>query len=283
MSEDVKGAVEEAVGRYEALGWPRPKAALVSGSGLAVDLGEPVAGPVPLSELLPFPVHGIVGHPLQVELLMPAPDQPVLYFRGRIHSYQGFTAHQTVLPVRLLARLGGRTLVMTNATGGLRRDLGPGDLLLIEDQINLIGMNPLRGELPAAWGPQFPDMVNAYDRALRRLMQHHAGALGIDLATGVYVGLSGPSYETPAEVRMLRTLGGDVTGMSTVLEVIAARHMGLRCLGLSLVTNAAAGVTGEPLDHDEVLAAGEAAAGRVQRLLGAVLADPRLVEPADAG
>lgn len=274
--EDVLGPIEEALSRYRSLGWPEPAAALVSGSGLAVDLGGPVHGPVPLQELLPFPIHGIVGHPLQVELLLPAPDRPVLYFRGRLHSYQGYTAAQTVMPVRLARLLGASTLVMTNASGGLRQDLDPGDLVLLEDHINLTGLNPLRGELPAAWGARFPDMLTAYDPELRELARVKAEELGIHLHHGVYAGVAGPSYETPAEVRMLRTLGGDVAGMSTVLEVIAAHHMGLRCLCLSLVSNAAAGVTGEPLDHDEVLEAGEQAAEQVRRLLGALLADPAL-------
>jgi purine-nucleoside phosphorylase len=277
MDEDLIAPLEHGIAQYDALGWPRPKVALVSGSGLAVDLGEPVAAAVDLQELLPFAVQGIVGHPLRVELLLPAPEQPVLYFRGRLHSYQGLSAAQTVLPVRLARRLGATTLVMTNATGGLREDLGPGDLVLVEDHVNLTGLNPLRGRLPEEWGPQFPDMVTAYDPELRALTREHAERLGIPLTTGVYAGVAGPSYETPAEVRMLRTLGGDVTGMSTVLEIIAGHHMGMRCLCLSLVTNAAAGVTGEPLDHDEVLAASQQAAARVERLLTALLADPRLV------
>jgi purine-nucleoside phosphorylase len=277
MDEDLTAPLEHGIAKYDALGWPRPKVALVSGSGLAVDLGEPVAAAVDLQELLPFAVEGIVGHPLRVELLMPAAEQPVLYFRGRLHSYQGFSAAQTVLPVRLARLLGATTLVMTNATGGVRQDLGPGDLVLIEDHVNLIGMNPLRGRLPVEWGPQFPDMVTAYDPELRALAREHAEHLGVPLTAGVYAGVAGPSYETPAEVRMLRTLGADVTGMSTVLEVIAARHMGMRCLCFSLVTNAAAGVTGEPLDHEEVLAASRDAAARVQRLLTALVADPRLV------
>ena len=278
MSEDVLSPLQEAVRRYEALGWPRPQVAVVSGSGLAVDLGQPVADAVPLQELVPFPIHAIQGHPLEVHLLEPAPDRRVLYFRGRLHSYQGYSAAQTVLPVRLARLLGASVLVMTNATGGLREDLGPGDLVLIEDHVNLTGLNPLRGEMPVEWGVRFPDMLAAYDPALRALARETAARLGIALTTGVYAGVAGPSYETPAEVRMLRRLGGDVTGMSTVLEIIAGHHIGLRCLCLSLVTNAAAGVTGEPLDHEEVLAASEQAAVQVRRLLAALLADPRLVD-----
>lgn len=278
MNEDVLTPVQQAVRRYEALGWPQPAVAVVSGSGLAVDLGTPVAASIALQDLLPFPIHGIVGHPLEVQVLEPPSGHPVLYFRGRLHSYQGYTAAQTALPVRLARALGARTLVMTNAAGGLRKDLAPGDLVLIEDHLNLTGLNPLRGEMPEEWGPRFPDMVTAYDPGLRELAREKARELGIDLSAGVYAGVAGPSYETPAEVRMLRALGGDVAGMSTVLEIIAGHHMGLRCLCLSLVTNAAAGVTGEPLDHDEVLEAGKTAAGKVRELLGALVADERLVE-----
>jgi len=268
--------LDATVERYLALGWPRPAVAVVSGSGLAVPLGEPSHGPVPLQELLPFPIHGIEGHPLAVELLTPSTGSPVLYFRGRLHAYQGYGLARTMLPVRLAARLGARTLVMTNAAGGLRADLAPGDLVLLEDHLNLTGRNPLTGEPPAEWGPRFPDMVAAYDPHLRQLALEIAGELGVELASGVYAGVLGPSYETPAEVRMFRALGGDVAGMSTVLEVIAARHFGVRCLCMSLVTNAAAGVTGEPLDHDEVLEAGQAAAETVRRLLTRLIADPRL-------
>lgn len=259
--------------RWQALGWPSPDLLLVSGSGLAVDLGEAVAGPVPLADLLPFPVEGIVGHPMELALLEPLPGRRVLYQRGRVHSYQGHSAAQTVAHVRLAAHLGAGALVMTNAAGGLDPDHEPGDLVMLEDHLNLTGLNPLRGPVPETWGPRFPSMVEAYDPELRRLLAEHAGRLGVPLKRGVYAGLAGPSYETPAEVRMLRTLGADLAGMSTVLEVIAARHMGLRCAVVSLVSNLAAGVTGEPLDHEEVLEAGREAAQDVQALLGAFLRD----------
>jgi purine-nucleoside phosphorylase len=257
--------------RYDALRWPAPEVLLVSGSGLAVDLGAPVAGPVPLADLLPFPVRGVAGHPLQVSLLEPLPGHRVLYQQGRLHAYQGYTPHQVVLLVRLAAELGATTLVMTNASGGLLPDLAAGDLVAVQDHLNLTGSNPLYGELPAAWGPQFPDLTRAYDPALRALLAATARELAVPLREGVYAGLAGPSYETPAEVRMLRRLGGTVAGMSTVLEVIAARHRGLRCLVLSLVSNPGAGVTDTPLHHGEVLEAGERAAESVRRLLGAVL------------
>jgi purine-nucleoside phosphorylase len=277
MHDDPGRMLEEGLARWRGLGWPAPAALVVSGSGLAVDLGTPAHGPVPLAEIAPFPLRAVVGHTLEAELLLPAPGRPVLYCRGRIHTYQGYGANQVAFFVRLGRKLGAATVLQTNAAGGLNPSYRPGDLVLIADHLNLTGLNPLRGELPDGWGPQFPDMVDAYDPALRALAREHADRLGLPaLAEGVYAGLAGPSYETPAEVRMLRTLGADLGGMSTVLEVIAARHLGMRCLALSLVTNPAAGVTGKPLDHEEVLAAGRAAAGRVARLLASLIADPRL-------
>ena len=268
--------LEQALAAYARLGWPAPRAAVVTGSGLGGGLGEPADEPVPLAELLPFPVHGVIGHAHAVELLMPRPDRPVLYFRGRLHAYQGYDAHQTVLTVRLAARLGAGVLLLTNAAGGLRPQYQPGELKLVCDHLNLTGLNPLRGELPADWGPRFPDLSDAYDPGLRRLF-HEAGAgLGLGLEEGVYCGLLGPSYETPAEVRMMTTLGADLAGMSTVLEVIAARHMGVRCAALSLVTNLGVGVVPGALDHEEVLEAGRAAGGKVAGLLRAVLEHPEL-------
>jgi purine-nucleoside phosphorylase len=268
--------LEAACARWLAAGRPAPDVVLVAGSGLAMPLGEPVAGPEPLRDWLPFTVESVAGHDHSLELLEPRPGRHVLYYRGRLHSYQGYDAAQVVFPVRLAALLGARTLLMTNAAGGIRADWPAGTLALVADQLNLTGLNPLRGNPPERWGPRFPDMVEAYDRALRELARRHAERLGFDLPEGVYAGLAGPSYETPAEIRMLRALGADLAGMSTVLEVIAARHLGLRCLVLSLVSNPAAGVTGRPLDHEEVLAAGREAAGRVGALLRALLADPGL-------
>jgi purine-nucleoside phosphorylase len=276
-ADDLTESHKSAVERFDLLGWPRPEVAIVSGSGLAVDLGERTNGPVQLEFLLPFGTHAVEGHPHAVEMFEPVPGRPVLYFKGRLHSYQGYDAHQTVFPVRLAALLGAKALVMTNATGGLQPHHRPGDLVLIRDHVNLTGLNPLRGQLPLEWGPRFPDMGAAYDPRLRELTRKIAGELGIPLTDGVYAGVAGPSYETPAEVRMLRMLGGDVTGMSTVLEIIAAHHMGVRCLCVSMVSNPAAGLSEVPVTHQEVLAAGQAAAGNLQALLGAVLRDPGLI------
>jgi purine-nucleoside phosphorylase len=275
--DDLVTPLKEAVDRWNGLGWERPAVAVVSGSGLAVDLGERIHGPVSLEYFLPFSCHAVEGHPHEVDVLLPRPDRPVLYYRGRLHSYQGYSGYETVFPVRLAILLGIKVLILTNATGGLRPEHRPGDLVLISDHLNLTGINPLRGQLPADWGPRFPDMTAAYDPALRGLAHRLADELGVPLSDGVYAGLAGPTYETPAEVRMLQTLGADVTGMSTVLEVIAARHMGVRCLGISMVSNPAAGMSDEPIVHDDVLAAGKRAAGNVQKLIGALLRHPDLL------
>lgn len=273
--------LEAACERWRRLGRPAPDAALVAGSGLAIDLGAPVAGPEPLADWLPFPVRSVVGHAHAVELLEPSAGRSVLYFRGRLHSYQGYDGAQAAFIVRLAARLGARVLVMTNAAGGIRPEWPAGTLVAVSDHLNLTGLNPLRGDPPESWGPRFPDMSDAYDPRLRALARRHAERLGFRLEEGVYAGLAGPSYETAAEVRMLRILGADLAGMSTVLEVIAARHLGMRCLVVSLVTNPGAGVSAAPLDHLEVLEAGRAAAGRVAALLGGVLADPELLSRSD--
>lgn len=267
-------SLKEAVDRWDRLGWPRPNVAVVSGSGLAVDLGEVIHGPVAMEYFLPFSCHPVEGHPHEVVVIEPLPDRPVLYQRGRLHSYQGYSASESVFPVRLAAMLGVKVLILSNATGGLRPEHRPGDLVLIRDHINLSGLNPLRGQLPPEWGPRFPDMTVAYDPELRRLVKEAAGRLGISLSEGVYAGLAGPSYETPAEVKMLQILGGDVAGMSLVLEVIAARHMGLRCLAISMVSNPGAGMTDAPIDHNDVLEAAKIAAANLQRLLGEVLRGP---------
>lgn len=270
------GELEAAVERWKTAGRPRVDVAVVAGSGLSVELGEPRHGSEPLADWLPFPVRPVPGHRHEVELLELPTDRRILYFRGRLHGYQGYEPGQTVFPVRLAARLGARVLVMTNAAGGVRADWPAGTLVALSDQLNLTARSPLWGEPPADWGDRFPDLSEAFARRLRGLAREHAAALGFELPEGVYAGLPGPSYETPAEVRMLRTLGADLVGMSTVHEVIAARHLGLECLVLSLVTNPGAGVQAAPLDHQEVLDAGRAAAGRLRALFTNLLADSRL-------
>jgi purine-nucleoside phosphorylase len=296
--ESLRESLKTAVESWDALGWPRPQAALVSGSGLAVDLGEPERGPIDLSYFLPFAAHPVAGHPHQVELLRPLPDRRVVYLRGRLHPYQGYDAHQTVFPVRLAAQLGARVLIVTNASGALRAERRAGGLALVRDHLNCTGLNPLRGLLPPEWGPRFVDLTDAYDARLAGLALRLAAEQRIDLGDGgIYAGLLGPSYETPAEVRMLRALGADLVGMSTVLEIVAARQMGVACLCLSLVTNAAAGAAAVPegvpaagpagaapapgpaagpLSHAGVLAAASGGADPLRRLLLALIQSPDL-------
>lgn len=269
-------AVAAAVERWRQRGRPAPDVLVVAGSGLSVSLGRPIVPAEPLSEWLPFPVRTVAGHQHEIEMVEPLPGRCVLYQRGRIHGYQGYEPAEVAFPVRFAALLGARLLVMTNAAGGVRPEWPAGTLVAVSDQLNLTGRTPLHGEPPESWGPRFPDMVDAYEPSLRALAREHAGRLGFDLPEGVYAGLPGPAYETPAEVRMLRTLGADLVGMSTVHEVIAARHLGMKCLVVSLVANPGAGVTGESLSHEEVLEAGRAAAGRIRALLAALLSDPRL-------
>jgi purine-nucleoside phosphorylase len=234
-----------------------PKTALILGSGLGgVDLGR-VDRRIPYARVPGFPRARVGGHDGVLEAI-----GPVLVLRGRAHYYEGRTMDEVTRPVRVLARLGVRTLLLTNAAGSVRRSLRPGDLMVIRDHLNLMGISPLRG------GPRFVDLSESYDAGLRRLARRS----GAGLREGVYAAVAGPSYETPAEIRMLRTLGADAVGMSTVPETIAAREAGLRVLGISLITNRGAGLSPRPLSHDEVLRASTRARGRLEDLLRKILA-----------
>ncbi len=237
-----------------------PRAAVILGSGLGgLVPGRPAAS-VPFSRIPFFPRAGAAGH--AGELILAG---GVAFLGGRVHYYEGYGLEDVVRPVRVLALLGARTLVVTNAAGGIRPSLRPGDLMLIADHINLMGVNPLRG------GPRFADLTRAYDPGLRALAKRAARKAGLRLREGVYAAVPGPSYETPAEVRMLRRLGADAVGMSTVPEVIAAVHAGMRVLGLSLVANRAAGLKAGPVSHAEVLEAGRRARPRMAALLRLVV------------
>ena len=196
----------------------------------------------------------------------------VAVLAGRLHPYEGFTAEETVFPVRLLLHLGAPVLVLTNAAGGVRADLRRGDWMAVRDHLNLSGLNPLRGPNDVRLGPRFPDLSSAYDPQLRALLAGAAVEAGVGLTEGVYAMMGGPSYETPAEIQMLRTLGADAVGMSTVLEVIAAVHMGARVVCLSCITNSAAGLAPGILSHAEVEAAAREAEEDGVRLLRVFLA-----------
>jgi len=250
----------------------RPHAGVVLGSGLGGFTARiEGAASIPFEEIPGFPVAGVAGHAGRLVVgELPGPHGPtaVAAMQGRVHLYEGWSPEDVVFPVRVLGRLGIRTLVLTNAAGGVNPEYAAGDLVRITDHLNLTGRNPLTGRNDDAIGPRFPDMTGAYDPALGARIDAEAERLGIRLRHGVYAGVGGPSYETPAEVRMLRTLGADLVGMSTVYEAIAARHMGLAVAGLSLVANPAAGLAQAPLSHDEV----QRVAGREGARLGSLLA-----------
>ncbi len=244
-----------------------PAVGIVLGSGLgelANDLREAV--PIPFADLPGWPPATAPGHAGRL-LLGKLEGAPVVMVQGRLHLYEGHDPALVVQPVLLFRRLGARIAVLTNAAGGLDPGYGAGTLMVIRDHINLTGRNPLVGPNADSIGPRFPDLTEAWSPRLRRALHAAGESEGVTLAEGVYAGLLGPSYETPAEVRMIRGLGADAVGMSTVLEAIAARWAGLEICGVSLITNPGAGYTGEPLSHAEVLAAGEAAGPRLARVI----------------
>jgi purine-nucleoside phosphorylase len=249
-----------------------PEVALVLGSGLgslADQFSDRLA--LPYSSIPGMVDTGVAGHRGQLVSGM-LEDVPVIAMQGRLHPYEGHTLETVVLGVRLMLRLGADVLIVSNAAGGLDPTLNPGTLLVIEDHLNLTGRNCLVGPNVSGLGPRFPDMSEAYDRALLALAHEVARGQGTQLAQGVYAGVLGPSYETPAEVRMLRMLGGSAVGMSTVQEVIAARHMGARVLGLSCITNLASGLSSHPLTHTEVEQTARASAAELTRLVRGIVA-----------
>ena len=229
-----------------------PDVALILGSGLggyADSLEEAVA--IPYDEIPHFHASTVKGHAGRL-IVGTRFGLDVVAMQGRVHAYEGLGMHEVVHPLRTMWQLGARTLIVTNAAGGVNPAFRPADLMLISDHLNLTGSSPLVGANDERFGPRFPDMTEAYDPALRRLARTQAERLGVTLRDGVYAGMLGPAYETPAEVRMAAALGGDAVGMSTVPEVIAARHLGMRVLGISCITNVAAGLGEGALDHADV-------------------------------
>ncbi len=252
----------------------RPQIGLVLGSGLgsfADDLTETVV--IPYAEIPSFPRSTAIGHAGQLVIGKSA-GVPVAVMQGRAHLYEGYSAAEVAFPTRVLGRMGIRALVLTNAAGGINVDYGQGALVILRDHINLQGQNPLLGANDERFGPRFPDMSYTYCRRYREIALEEAKMLSIPPCEGVYAGLLGPSYETPAEIRYLRTIGADLVGMSTIPEAIAARHMGMNVLAISCVTNMAAGILDKPLDHEEVLEVGRRVMGHFVALLRAVL--PRI-------
>jgi purine-nucleoside phosphorylase len=263
--------IEEALSAIRDHSALEPRVAVVLGSGLGGFAGEiEDAVEIPYGEIPGWPVSTAMGHAGTL-VLGDVAGVPVAVMRGRAHLYEGHSAERVAYGVRALGRLGVRTLVLTNACGGVREDLAPGDLVLVSDHLNLQATSPLIGPNDDSLGPRFPDMTNAYDPELRAAAHAAAARLGQKLAEGVYAAWLGPAFETPAEIRMIRALGGDLVGMSTVPEVLAARHLGVRCLAISCVTNMAAGILPEPIDAEHVLEVGAAAQGRLTALLVEIL------------
>jgi purine-nucleoside phosphorylase len=249
----------------------RPKIGLVLGSGLgafADDLIEAVR--IPYEQISSFPRSTAIGHAGQL-VIGKSGEVPVAVMQGRVHLYEGYSAAEVAFPTRVLGRMGIRALILTNAAGGINTAYGQGALVMLRDHINLQGQNPLIGANDERFGHRFPDMSYTYSKRFREIALEEARKLSIQPHEGVYAALAGPSYETPAEIRFLRTIGADLVGMSTVPEAIAARHMGIELLAISCVTNMAAGTTGQPLDHEEVLATGRRVMGQFVALLRAVL------------
>jgi purine-nucleoside phosphorylase len=252
----------------------RPAVAVVLGSGLgafANELTNPIV--IPYSEIPGWPCSTAIGHAGQL-ILGCLGCLPMVVMAGRAHLYEGYTPAQVTFGVRVLGKLGVRSIIFTNAAGGINLAFQRGGLVLISDHINLQGVNPLVGPNDESAGPRFPDMSEAYPAKYREIARQAAAELGISLAEGVYAGLLGPSYETPAEIRYLRAIGADLVGMSTVPEVIVANHMGMKVLAISCVTNMAAGILPQKISHEEVLETGAMVRGTLVELLKRVL--PRL-------
>lgn len=230
----------------------KPEIGLILGSGLGIladEIENAIA--IPYSEIPDFPTSTVQGHAGQL-VIGQLSGKTVVAMQGRFHFYEGYSMETVTFPVRVMKLLGVEKLIVTNAAGGVNESFSPGDLMLITDHINFMG-NPLIGRNDERFGPRFPDMSTAYDRAFQELARKVAAEQNISIQEGVYFGLTGPTYETPAEVRMVRTLGGDAVGMSTVPEVIVANHCSMRVLGISCITNMAAGILDQPLDHGEVI------------------------------
>jgi purine-nucleoside phosphorylase len=252
----------------------RPRIALVLGSGLggfADELENAVR--IPYADIPSFPRSTAVGHAGTL-VIGAVSGVAVAAMQGRVHLYEGYSPQQVTFPIRVFARMGVRAVVVTNAAGGINPSYGRGALVVIRDHINLQGQNPLAGANQDRFGPRFPDMTDAYNVEFRKFALDEFEPLGGDIHEGIYAAMLGPSYETPAEIRYLRTIGADLVGMSTVPEVIVARHMGLEVLAISCVTNMAAGMSGEKISHEEVMETGERVRGKFLALLRAVL--PRI-------
>lgn len=273
-SPTVYERVEHAARTIRARVSEEPRVALVLGSGLgafADDIEDALA--IPYEEIPGFARSTVEGHAGQM-VLGKIEGVAVAAMQGRFHYYEGYAFEEVVFPIRTLALLGVKSLVLTNAAGGINVAFDQGALMIISDHLNLMGASPLRGAHDQRFGARFPDMSEVYSRDYQEIAVAEANAMGLELRRGIYAALSGPSYETPAEIRMLRILGADAVGMSTVPEAIAAQQMGVKILGISCITNMAAGVIGEPINHQEVMETGERVRDTFKELLRRVI--PRL-------
>ena len=249
----------------------RPRLALVLGSGLGeYAVSVRVEGVIPYEEIADFPRSTVEGHKGQF-VFAHIGQVPVVMMQGRVHYYEGYSMEEVVLPVRLMHLMGAESLFLTNAAGGVNHQFRAGDLMMITDQISCFVPSPLIGANDDRLGPRFPDMSRIYDPDLQQVVRQAGETLGISLKEGVYLQLTGPAYESPAEVRMVRTLGADAVGMSTACEAVAANHMGMRILGISFISNLACGMTDQPLSHKEVQEAADAAAPRFRKLVTEVI------------
>ena len=264
----LRGRLGEPTARRQQ---PAANLAIVLGSGLG-DFTESLqdAVSIPYTDIPDWPASAVVGHAGKLVVGAIA-GKRVAALSGRAHFYEGHAMLVATFATRVIGLLGIRTLILTNAAGGINLNFKPGTLMVIDDHINLMGTNPLVGSNDDRFGPRFPDMTEAYSKRLREIADQAAAARGVSIAHGVYVALHGPSYETPAEIRYLRTIGADAVGMSTVPETIVARHMGMEVLGISCITNPAAGVLPQPLVHDEVMAVARRVRGEFSALLEAII------------
>lgn len=271
MMSTVQQHIKEAANYIREQKGVEPEVGLILGSGLGV-LADLIHNPVsiPYTDIPHFPVSTVEGHDGEL-LLGTIHDRPVVLMKGRFHMYEGYGPEVTAFPVRVMKELGVKSLLVTNAAGGINTSYEPGDLMLISDHLNMTGTNPLIGPNEPELGVRFPDMSQAYSRKLRQLAKEVAVSQNVDLREGVYAGLLGPTYETPAEIVMLRTLGADAVGMSTVSEVIVARHAGLEVLGISCISNMAAGILDQPLSHDEVMETAEKVRSKFLNLVMAII------------
>lgn len=258
---NAKEFIKQKIGDFE------PQIGIVLGSGLGGILQNmQVHTQVDYKDIPEFPTSTVAGHNGRF-IFGAYAGKPCVIMQGRVHFYEGYTMEQVVMPVRLMGLLGIKTLLLTNAAGGVNSDFRPGDLMLITDHISTFVPSPLLGENLDELGPRFPDMTRVYNRLLREKLLNSAHACGMGLQKGVYVQLTGPQYETPAEIRMLKLLGADAVGMSTVCEAVAARHMGINVCGVSCISNMAAGISASPLSHQEVQQAGKSVTPKLTELI----------------